>query len=439
MQKETEATGELRRDVGLAGVISLGLGTAVGVSVFSVLAPATALAGPAMLVSMLIAMVPMMVFGVVYSFMGAAAPVTGASFEWPRRFVHPLLGFMISWLRILGSTAAMIVLSLVLVSYLNSAIALPLKPAMFAILLLVLLMNLLGVSAAAFGQTLMLVILLATCAIFSFGSMPSIEPASFTPFASEGLAGILAAIPLLISLFLGIESATEIGGEVRRPERNIPLGIALSVGLTAMIYFGVAVAAIGVLGAAGLAASDAPLLDAASISLGSWGKVLILVSATVAIGSSINATFIIMSRFLYAMAKAGMLPSILANVHERTGVPRPAIFLAFVLCCFGLFMPSNLVFLFLAVNIPTILKYGSTCLSSIMLMRREPELYEASTFKPPRAAVVGFAVTGIVLGAAIIVLGWSADWRPYALLGGWAVAGLLYYAAARAAPDQPKA
>lgn len=429
MQYEDDTSGELRRGVGLAGVVSLGLGTAVGVSVFSVLSPATALAGPAMLLSMVIAMVPMMVFGVVYSFMGAAAPVTGASFEWPRRFVHPLLGFMISWLRIIGSTAAVIVLTLVLVSYLGTAVDVPLKPTMFAILVLVLAVNLAGVSAAAFSQTLMLIILLGTCAIFSFGSIPLIEPSAFSPFFSEGFGGILAAIPLLISLFLGIESATEIGGEVRRPSRNIPLGIALSVGLTAAIYFGVAVAALGVLGASGLALSEAPLLDAAAISLGDFGKLLILVSATVAIGSSINATFIIMSRFLYAMARAGMLPSILARVHEKSGVPRPAVFLAFGLCSLGLFMPNNLVFLFLAVNIPTILKYASTCLSSMMLMRREPELYDASSFKPPRAAVTGFAISGIVLGLLIVVLGWSADWRPYALLGGWAVVGFIYYAA----------
>ena len=427
MQQKPNGSYELRRGVGLAGVVSLGLGTAVGVSVFSVLSPATALAGPAMLISMLIAMVPMMVFGVVYSFMGAAAPVTGASFEWPRRFVHPLLGFMICWLRILGSTAAVIVLTLVLVSYLGTAVSLPLKPTMFAILILVLLLNLMGVSAAAFGQTLMLIILLATCAIFCFGSVPAIEFDAFTPFFSERYSGMLAAIPLLISLFLGIESATEIGGEVRNPSRNIPLGIALSVVLTAAIYFGVAVAALGVLGATGLAASEAPLLDAAASSLGEWGKVLILVSATVAIGSSINATFIIMSRFLYAMARADMLPSFLAVVHKDSGVPRPAVLLAFGLCSLGLFMPNNLVFLFLAVNIPTILKYASTCLSSIMLVKKSPELYEASNFKPPRAVMLGFAVSGIALGLVIMVLGWTADWRPYALLAGWSVVGLGYH------------
>jgi APA family basic amino acid/polyamine antiporter len=90
-------------------------------------------------------------------------------------------------------------------------------------------------------------------------------------------------------------------------------------------------------------------------------------------------------------------------------------------------MPQNLVFLFLAVNIPTILKYAATCLSAIGLCRREPELRAASAFSLPARMVYALAGLGIALGAAIILLGISADWRPYLLLGGWAALGIVYY------------
>jgi len=262
MPVEQPQKAALRRDIGVTGIVALGLGTAIGVSVFSVLAPATQLAGAAMLVSMLLAMVPMLVYAIIYAFMGSAMPVTGASYEWPRRFVHPFLGFFISWLRIAGSTSAVIVLTMVLVSYVGTFAALPLKPTMFGLLVFVLVVNLLGVSAAARSQGVMLVILLGTCALFAFGSIPSIELANFTPFASHGLIGIFAAVPLLISLFLGIESATEVGGEVKDPSRSIPLGITISIVLTATVYLLVACAALGVLGAEKLGASSAPLLDA---------------------------------------------------------------------------------------------------------------------------------------------------------------------------------
>ncbi|MFN3311997.1 MAG: APC family permease [Hyphomonas sp.] len=421
------ASDGLKRNVGLFGVVSLGLGTAVGVSIFSILAPAAAIAGPAMLISMVIAIVPMIVFAMIYAFMGAAAPATGASFEWPRRFVHPFAGFIISWMRIAGSTAALIVLTMVLVSYMSTVIALPSKLFMLGIFLAVFVINLAGVSFVARSQAIMLVILLATCAVFVFGGVGHVEVTHFEPFADQGVLGILAAIPLLISLFLGIESATEVGGEVRNPRRTIPMGILISVVLTTAIYFLIAVVAIGILGADVLGASSAPLLDAAMVSMGEGGRILILVCAAVAIGSSINATFVILTRFLYAMSRAGMLPSFLGKTHEKRGVPQNAIFLAFGLCCLGLFMPQNLVFLFLAVNIPTILKYAATCLSAIFLCRREPELRAAAPFSLPARMIYALAGAGIVLGFLIILLGISADWRPYLLLSGWACLGIIYY------------
>jgi len=298
---------------------------------------------------------------------------------------------------------------------------------MFGLLVFVLVVNLLGVSAAARSQGVMLVILLGTCALFAFGSIPSIELANFTPFASHGLIGIFAAVPLLISLFLGIESATEVGGEVKDPSRSIPLGITISIVLTATVYLLVACAALGVLGAEKLGASSAPLLDAGVAAFGPAGRYLVVASAVVAIGSSINATFIIMSRFLFAMAREGMLPAPLARVSGKHDVPRAAIVCAFTLCCAGLFLPQNLVFLFLAVNIPTILKYCATCLAAVGLLKTRPDLYEAARFRPARGMIHGLAVAGVGLGILIIIAGWSADWRPYALLLAWAFIGCVYY------------
>lgn len=429
-ETETENSGQsngLKRSVGLSGIVSLGIGTAVGVSIFSVLAPAAQLAGPGMLLAMLIAMVPMIVFALVYAFMGATVPVTGASFEWPRRFVSPFLGFIISWLRIAGSTSALIVLTMVLVSYIGKIVDLPSKPVMFAIFVLIFMLNMIGLSKAALGQTIMLIILLGTCAIYTVAGIPHMSAANFSPVMPLGVTGVLAAIPLMISLFLGIESAVEVGGEIRRPARNIPLGISLSVILTAAVYFAVAVVSIGVLGNDALAGSSAPLLDSAVIIMGDAGQTLILITAVVAIGSSINATFIILTRFLFAMAKAGVLPETLAQAHEKTGVPRPAVILAFLLSCLGLFMPQNLVFLFLAVNIPTILKYAAICLAAIGLLRKSPELHATSSFRLPAGMIYVLAVAGILLGIIIILLGLTADWRPYLLLIGWGGVGIAYY------------
>src|SRR5690625_5689092 len=96
----TEAV-KLRRGVGLASVVMLGAGTAIGVSIFSVLQPAAEVAGSGLLVAIPLAAVPMVFFACTYAWMASAVPVTGASYEWPRRFIHPAAGVVVAWLRIL--------------------------------------------------------------------------------------------------------------------------------------------------------------------------------------------------------------------------------------------------------------------------------------------------------------------------------------------------
>jgi amino acid transporter len=109
--------------------------TAVGVSIFSIMAPAAKVAGTGMLPALALASIPMIVFAVVYAFIGSTAPRSGASFERPARFIHQFAGVMVAWLRVVGNTGALTVLTLVLVSYVSRPVTLPQKPTRFMLLL----------------------------------------------------------------------------------------------------------------------------------------------------------------------------------------------------------------------------------------------------------------------------------------------------------------
>jgi len=419
--------GQLKQGVSLAGIVALGAGTAIGVAIFSIVAPGAKLAGPGMLLAMLIAGVPMLLFAVTYAFMGSAAPVSGASYEWSRRFIHPFVGFLIGWLRILGNVAALMLYAFVLVQYWSMWIDVPAKPTMFAVLTLFWLLNTLGVSLVSRGQALMMFVLLATCAVLVVSSLPAGTPENFSPVLEKGWMGVLAAVPLMVSLFLGIETSVEVGEEVHNSRRNIPLGIALSIALTASIYFTVAAAALYVLGSGPLGESQAPLLDLANATLGGYGQPLVLLSATVAIGTSLNAISLTFSRSLFAMGRSGALPGALSRVHPRFGTPYVATTAVYLLCVMGLFMPSNLIFLFLAVNIPTLMKYAATSFAATRVVNRHPDIYQQASFKFSPGAMLAWAWAAIVCAVIVIALGWNADWRPYVLLGSWGALGLLYY------------
>lgn len=428
LEHQIIAQPELKRRVGLTGVVMFGAGTAIGVSIFSVLAPAAKAAGSGLLIAVGIAALPMVLFAILYSFLSSALPKSGASYEWPRRFVHPAVGFLIAWLRILSNVGAIVVLAMVLVSYLSSVVPLPLKPTMAAIITLVFLLNYLGVAVAARVQTLLMLALLVALALFVWYGAPHVSAAVVGPLTARGWLAIATAVPLMISLFLGIESAAEIGEEVQNAERTIPRGIALAILLTSVVYIAISATALGLIGPARLAASKAPLLEAARVSMGALAAPVILSAAVVSILKTLNATTLVFSRAIFAMGRSGALPTMYGRIHPRFGTPHVALAACYAAALLGLLMPSSLTFLLLAVNIPTMLKYMSSSLSAVNIARHHPEIYEKAVFRPSRGTVIVLGVLGILAGTAILIAGLGADLRPYELIGAWAVIGLLYWA-----------
>ena len=418
----------LRRSVGLVGVVVFGAGTAIGVSIFTVLQPAAQVAGSGLLLAIAIASVPMMLFASTYSYLGSALPVAGASYEWPRRFLGPLPGFLIAWLRILANVGAMTVLSLVMVKYLGMVVALPLKFTMAVAITLVYSLNYFGITIAARFQVALMGLLLAVLAALVLVGLPAVDLGKIGSPLAMGWTAIGASVPLLISLFLGIESAVEIGEEVRDPRRNLPLGIVLAITLTAVVYGAVAFVAVGLVGPERIASSDTPLLEAARVPFGHWAVPVIVGAATVSILKSMNASTVVFTRSLFAMGRTRVLPGRVASIHPRFGTPHVAILLGYVLVMSGLLLPSRIVFLLLAVNIPTMLKYVACSLSAAKVATHHPDVHAASLvgFSTGTARVLGY--TAAVCGLVLIVLGIEADWRPYVLVAAWLVVGLAYWA-----------
>lgn len=422
---------QLRGDVGLLGVVMLGAGSAIGVSIFSVLAPAAQIAGSGLLVAVLVAALPMIVFALAYAWLASALPKSGASYEWPRQFIHPLVGFLIAWLRILSNVGAMTVLTVVLVDYLGMVVALPQKPAIALILTGVFALNYVGVGVAARAQTLLMVVLLGVLAVFVGTGLPASSTAAVGPLLAAGWGAVLACISLMISLFLGIESAVEIGEEVREPRRTVPRGIALAIALTAVVYLAVAYTTVGLLGPAQLAASKAPLLDAARVPLGDWALPLIVGAATVSILKSINSIALGFSRALFAMGRNGALPAAVGSIHPRFGTPHVAVLLAWACGMAGMLLPSSLVFLLLAVNVPTMIKYMACSYCAVRIVDHHPGLAAGAALAWPAARVRAIGWAGVVLALVVGLLGIEADVRPYLLVGGWALVGLAYWVVSR--------
>jgi APA family basic amino acid/polyamine antiporter len=420
-------TSELRHGVRLLDLVMLGAGTAIGAAIFTVLGPAAKVGGTGILITTILAVLPMALFALVYAWLASTAPRTAASYEWQRQFTHPAFAFAIVWLRVLANAVVMIVYGQTLTNYLGMVIDIPAKPVMLGFFAVLFALNYIGVAVAARVQTALMLLLLVVLALLVGAAGPQLKPQLFADALAGGWLPIAAALPLMIQLFLGIETATEVGGEVADARRVVPLGVAGALALTLVVYLAVAFASLSLVGAPALAASKAPLLDAAKAAVGPWATPVIVTAATLALTKSMNATFLVFSRFLYAMGRAGALPAALASIHPRFGTPHVATIAAFAAACAALLLPSSLLFLLLAVSVPTMLKYAGTCLAAWNAAGHDDVRAEARLrFSPGLIKLLA----GLGGAAAVIIaaLGFSTDARPYALLAGWLVLGLGYYA-----------
>lgn len=138
-----------------------------------------------------------------------------------------------------------------------------------------------------------------------------------------GVAGLLQGAGLLFFAFAGYARITTLGEEVRDPERTIPRAVPLALGIALCVYAAVAVAALSVLGADGLAGSAAPLADA--VRAAGWPGLapVVRVGAALAALGSLLALVLGVSRTVLAMARDGHLPRLLAAVHPRRAGAAP--------------------------------------------------------------------------------------------------------------------
>jgi APA family basic amino acid/polyamine antiporter len=416
-----------KKGISLIDLVTLGAGTAIGSSVFTVMGPAAKVAGSGMVISLLIAALPMVILRRRLRLhglgraedrgdlrMAAGLHLAGGGLRRGldahpvERRGHDDLRPDPGEIRLDGGRPAG-------------------QATMFVLFAIIFGLNYFGVAVAARAQTILMFGLLAVFALLVALAAPSIKPQIFVDAVSGGWTPILAALPLMISLFLGIEAATEVGDEVKDPSRNVPLGLILAMILTAVVYLAICLASLGLIGPKALADSDAPLVAAGQVVLGGLAKPLIVTAAVLALLKSMNAVFLVYSRFLYAMGKAGQLPTALGKVHPRWGTPHVATFVAFLLSCSGLLLPSSLLFLLLAVSVPTMAKYFGSCLAAYSVARNHPEVHDKARIKLSRPTVKTLAVVGMIAAVVIASLGVGTDIRPYYLLGGWLVLGLAYY------------
>lgn len=247
-----------------------------------------------------------------------------------------------------------------------------------------------------------------------------LKPAAMPPKRDFARAAMV-----LVFVFAGFESALVPSGEVKDSSRTVPRALLLAMGLVTVLFIALQLVVQGILGPH-LVGSPTPLADAAQVVMGGWGARLFAVAVVLSTFGFMTGMALAMPRALFAFARDGYAPRVLASVHPRFHTPHVAIIaqavLTVVLAATGAF--ERLVVL---ANLAALLAYLGCCAAAFELHRRDVR----GTGEPFR--LPGGNVIPILAGVLVIALLSSVtarEWRFAGLV--LAVASLVFVTTRRA-------
>ena len=316
----------LHRRLGVRDAVVIGLGSMVGAGVFSAFTPAAAAAGSGLLVGLVVAAVVAWCNATASAQLAAQYPTSGGTYVYGRARLGPWWGFVAGWGFVVGKTASCAAMALTVATYAVGGDARATRFLAIAAVVGLTLVNLRGITKTARLATVLVVLTIGILGVtlVAIGVANRTWHSPFEDWGTSSAYGILQSAGLLFFAFAGYARIATLGEEVRDPETTIPRAIPRALGIVVVLYAVVGVVLLAVLGPAGVAASDLPLLAAADQAGVSWMGAPVRVAAVLASLGALLGLVTGVSRTMLAMARERDLPAVLATVDERRGVPQAA-------------------------------------------------------------------------------------------------------------------
>jgi APA family basic amino acid/polyamine antiporter len=323
----------MRRDLGLLDAIGIGFGAIVGAGIFVVTGMAAEIAGPSLLVGLLLAGIAAGANALSSAQLAAAYPQAGGAYEYGYRMLSPWAGFVAGWMFLVSKIAAAGTVALGLAGYLGTLVpGVPPRGVAVAAILLFTALNYVGVRRSSRVNLMVVVVSIGALATFVVAGAGDVRIDRFQPFAPAGIRGVLESAALLFFAYTGYARIATLAEEVRDPARVIPIAIGVTIVGAVILYLVTAAVALGAAGASALAETSAPLYVAALTSSGRGTAFVVSVGGVAAMLGVILSQLLALSRTTLAMARRGDLPGWLEHVHPRYAVPGRAVIVVGVLC-----------------------------------------------------------------------------------------------------------
>lgn len=454
----------LKRTLGTADLALMGVAVAVGAGIFSVGARAAAdFAGPAVILSFILAALTCGLAIMCYAEFAAAMPVAGSAYAFTYASVGEFAAWLIGWNLILEMFTAAAVIAKYWGVYLSQVFELwnvPIPPTIdvlgidvswpaFVIVAVFTVLLVLGTRLTARVGSVFTIIKVAIVLFVIVAGFFYVQGANFTPFVPEavpsetpdqdvwlqsafsfltgaapaqyGVFGVLAGAALVFFAFIGFDVVATSAEEVKEPQRRLPRGIFLGLGIVTLLYVLVSIVLTGMVPYTEMAAQEDKSLATAFALVGAdWAAGIISVGALAGLTTVVMVLLLGLSRILFSMSRDGLLPKGLSKVSKRQTPARLQIGAGLAVALVAAFFEVGV--LEELINIGTLSAFVTVSIGVVVLRRRRPDIERP--FKVPFSPVL--PILSALLCFWLMLNLANLTW---ALFAGWVVLGIGIYLA----------
>ena len=443
-------SGQLKRTMGLLALTMFSVGSIVGTGIFVILGEAVPKAGPAVLVSFLLAAVTCLFSALSYAELAGTIPVSGSSYSYTYATLGELVAWVCGWCLMLEYGVSVAAVAVGWGQYLNeflSTFGIEIPPQFAnppgedggvfnipAILVVVLcgLLLLRGASESATANTIMVFLKIGILAFFCAVAFTAFDGSNLMPFAPLGVVGVQAAAGQVFFSYIGFDAASTAGEEAKNPRRDLPIAILGSLLIVTIIYLLVTLAALGAQGGEvvtvdgqqsylwGDGNGEAVLATiVADVTGSSWAPALISLGAVISIFSVVLTVMYGQTRILFAMGRDGLLPKAFTKVNPRTQTPvTNTIIVTVVISVLAAFVPLGQ--LAEATSIGTLFAFLLVNIGVMVLRRSRPDLQRS--FRTPFFPIT--PILGMLFCGYLLVGLAGITWIVFGI---WMTFGLAVY------------
>ena len=315
----------------------IGLGPTIGPTIFVVPRLAVEMAGPAAILTFILAGVFSLFIALNYAAMSSKITKAGGGYSFVSYAFGGVPAFLSGWFMYVGNVAYGALSAYTAAISLSHLVPIPEFESAALFLVLFTLLNIVGVRKASGAQVTLMSFVVVVLLLFVLLGVFKVDITRFEPFAPFGYHPIFLALGYVFSIYIGFELIANVSEEVKRAHRIVPRAIIATIVIALLLFPTIIAVMVGILDYASIVSSEAPLVSAA-FNLSPPFGLLMASSSIIASLGSLNAAVIASSRTLYSLSRDEHIPRVFESIHSSFRTPYFALLFTFILTLFLIFM-----------------------------------------------------------------------------------------------------